>query len=173
MDIKNIDGEVLLALKEDTLEGVNLSGADLRGVDLRGLCLRWGKFEDADLSDANLCNADLRGADLSGADLRGANLIGVDLRDADLQGVDLRGADLTGADLQNAKLSTRIMFICGLPHSITIMHGYINIAYQNHPIDTWKAFSDEEIANMGEGILGLWKSNKQQILAIADALKDM
>ena len=73
-----------------------------------------------------------------------------------------------------------VIFIYGLPYDVAIIHGYISIGCkrhsitcQNHPISAWKAFSDEEIANMGGDVLGFWKSNQQQILAIADALKDM
>lgn len=79
------------------LNGADLEGADLGGADLRGADLVGANLSRANLSRANLSRADLGGADLGGADLRGAYLI-----DANLRGTDLRGADLTKADLRNA-----------------------------------------------------------------------
>ncbi len=99
MEIRNRGGNVLKAVKVDTLAGANLSGADLFGADLNG----------ADLSGTNLPSADLNGADLTRADLSGTNLCDADLceahlADAILSGADLTRANLTGADLTGAHL---------------------------------------------------------------------
>lgn len=97
MEIKNIDGEIILRIDndiiKDAVEEAVKSCADLRGANLRG----------ADLIGANLYGADLIGANLYGANLGGANLIGANLIDANLRDANLYGANLYGANLRDAK----------------------------------------------------------------------
>lgn len=91
------------------LKGVNLNGSDLRGADLRKVELRRAELRRVELRETDLRGADLRkayliGSDLKGADLRGAYLIEADLRNAYLGETDLRGACLIGAYLCGAHL---------------------------------------------------------------------
>lgn len=96
---KKQDGQVLLTVATDRLDGVSLSGAELASA-----CL-WGEsMIQANLAQANLQGAVLRAAILDGADLRGAHLRHEDLRGAQLRQVGLRGADLRDAFLDSADL---------------------------------------------------------------------
>lgn len=96
---KKQDGQVLLTVATDRLDGVSLSAAELASA-----CL-WGEsMIQANLAQANLQGAVLRAAILDGADLRGAHLRHADLRGAQLRQVDLRGADLRDAFLDSADL---------------------------------------------------------------------
>ena len=69
VEIKDLDGNVLM-----TIVGANLRGADLWGANLRGAYLEGADLEGADLRDANL-----RGAYLEDANLEDANLEDVTL----------------------------------------------------------------------------------------------
>lgn len=86
MEIKNINGEIILRIDNDIIK-------------------------DAVEEAVKSC-ADLRGANLRGADLRGANLIGANLYGANLRGADLGGANLYGANLYGAKNIPFIPFAC-------------------------------------------------------------
>ena len=132
--------------------------------------------EKADLREADLLGADLRGADLRGADLLGADLRGADLREADLReayllGADLRGADLREANLRWANLSgTGIkIFQAGLWTAI-ISRNVISIGCQQHPIEKWMNFTDEEISAMHPFALEYWNENKDIVFAISQSL---
>ena len=127
MQIKNLDGEVLVDVLGDSLQGADLRDVNLQGAELSGANLRDVYFWCANLAGANLAGADLSGAILSGANLSGANLSGANLQDADLECTNLRsanladanlaGANLAGADLAGAKLtrtSTKGYTVCGI-----------------------------------------------------------
>ena len=113
------DGETLLVVRADTLEGADLSykslrKADLAGRNLCGTCFRRSNLEHALLQGADLERADLAGAWVFGANLMGARLLGANLRGACLRRarldcVDLRGADLCGADLAEAALGGALL----------------------------------------------------------------
>ena len=136
------------AIAEDAdLEDANLRGADLRGANL------WG---------ANLRGADLRGANLEDADLRGANL-----EDANLRGANLRGANLRGANLEDAKNAPLI--IPTLRWLVCINgFGYMRIGCQNHKVEQWKAFTDQEISRMDSDALSFWNQYKVMLLAACE-----
>ena len=126
-------------------------GADLRGADLRG--------------------ADLRGADLRGADLYGANLRGADLRGADLRGADLYGANLRGADLYGAKNAPMIIN-AGFPWDVIISGtGMMRIGCQNHSVEAWNNFTNEEISAMDSKALEFWKQFGAMLLNCCDTYK--
>ena len=170
MQIKNIDGEVLLTIQANNLKGVMLRGADLKGADLR-----WADLRGADLAGANLTGADLTGANLRGADLRGADLTESDLIGTNLSGVDLTEVNLRGADLYCAKLSSttlpnNVIYIEDVRWDTIIMHGYMRIGCQYHAISAWEAFSDEEINNMEEDALVWWRKNKEKVMTAAKSL---
>ncbi|HJQ13063.1 MAG TPA: pentapeptide repeat-containing protein [Gemmatimonadaceae bacterium] len=109
MDIKNLKGDVLVSVDNDSLRDADLRGANLRGAylcdaNLGGANLGGANLGGANLRGAYLGGAYLGGANLGGANLRGANLGGANLCDADLGGANLRGADLGGANLRGAYL---------------------------------------------------------------------
>ena len=115
IEIKNTKGEVIVAVKVDTLAGADLTNADLRRADLIGADLsdtdlisadlRCANLRCADLTGANLTNAKMRNAELTNANLINVNLTNAELRDADLINVNLRCADLTNASLRCANLT--------------------------------------------------------------------
>jgi uncharacterized protein YjbI with pentapeptide repeats len=140
-------------------DGANLRGADLRGADLYG----------ANLRGADLRGADLRGADLRGADLRGAALYGADLYGADLYGADLYGADLRGADLRGEKIAIAPVLVGGLRWTVCISESYLQIGCQRHLHGDWKAFSDDEIADISDEALQFWQQWKKTLLDMCKA----
>ncbi len=150
------------------LRDANLGGADLRDADLRDANLRYANLRGADLRDANLRDANLRDADLGGADLRDANLRGADLRDANLRYADLRDANLRDADLGGAKNAPLI--IPTLRWLVCINgFGYMRIGCQNHKVEQWKAFTDQEISRMDSDALKFWNQYKVMLLAACEA----
>ncbi|WP_049175130.1 pentapeptide repeat-containing protein [Acinetobacter ursingii] len=152
------------AIAEDAnLRDANLGGANLRDADLRDADLR-----DANLRDADLGGANLGGANLWGADLWGANLGDADLRDANLRDANLGGANLRDADLRDAKNAPLI--IPTLRWLVCINgFGYMRIGCQNHKVEQWKAFTDQEISRMDSDALKFWNQYKVMLLAACEA----
>jgi len=139
---------------------------------------KWLNNEDGG-AKANLSYTDLRGADLSYTDLMGANLRGADLSYTDLRYANLRYANLEGANLEGANLSyTDLGYATGNnqevkslqlgKYYITILVGIkIHIGCQNHTVEQWENFTDEEISKMDDGALDWWKEWKEVILKVA------
>ena len=124
-------------------------------------------FETAIAEDADLEDANLRGADLRGANLWGANLRGADLRGANLEDANLRGANLWGANLEDAKNAPLI--IPTLRWLVCINgFGYMRIGCQNHKVEQWKAFTDQEISRMDSDALSFWNQYKVMLLAACE-----
>ena len=145
------------AVETAIAEGANLWGADLRDANL------W----DANLEDANLWGADLEGANLEDANLEDANLRGANLWGADLGGANLRGADLRDANLWDAKNAPLI--IPTLRWLVCINgFGYMRIGCQNHKVEQWKAFTDQEISRMDSDALKFWNQYKVMLLAACE-----
>jgi uncharacterized protein YjbI with pentapeptide repeats len=163
---------------EDDGIRANLKYANLRNADLMGANLRYASLMGANLKYANLRDADLRDADLSGANLSGANLMGANLRDADLKYANLRDADLRDADLSGANLSgaignnKEVKSLQLEKYDITILVDVrIHIGCQNHTVEQWENFTDEEISEMDDGALEWWKEWKEVILKVAKEIK--
>jgi uncharacterized protein YjbI with pentapeptide repeats len=177
-DVGTFKGAVELAVKSGAyLRGADLGGADLRGADLGGADLRGADLRGADLrgaylGGADLGRADLRGADLRGADLRGAYLGGADLGRADLRGADLRGADLRGAYLGGENLTKTPLFIYNLQWDVTITTQFLTIGCQQHEVEEWESFSDDEISSMHNNALSFWNVWKAPILSMCAAHKE-
>ncbi|WP_151731979.1 pentapeptide repeat-containing protein [Acinetobacter ursingii] len=109
--------------------------------------------ETAIAEDANLWGANLRDANLGGANLRDANLGGANLRDADLR--DAKNAPLIIPTLR------WLVCINGF--------GYMRIGCQNHKVEQWKAFTDQEISRMDSDALKFWNQYKVMLLAACEA----
>jgi len=130
-----------------------INGKDLRigpGADLNG----------ADLNGADLNGADLNGADLNGADLTGANLININLTGANLNGANLNGNDIAycigdGIIIKN---------IPDLTWHISYTKDVMAIGCEQHTIDQWKSFTDDEIDKIHTNALTFWNAHKSQIL---------
>ncbi|WP_151817386.1 pentapeptide repeat-containing protein [Acinetobacter ursingii] len=101
-----------------------------------------------------------------------ANLRGADLRYADLRGADLRGANLGGADLRGANLwdaKNAPLIIPTLRWLVCINgFGYMRIGCQNHKVEQWKAFTDQEISRMDSDALKFWNQYKVMLLAACE-----
>ena len=90
---------------------------------------------------------------LSGANLSGADLSGADLRDADLSRANLRDADLSDANgNMNDVFSMRLEL-----WPIVFTKDVLSIGCQQHSINNWKNFCDDEISDMSENALYFWK----------------
>ena len=168
------------AVEEAISSGANLSGADLLGANLSCANLRCADLSCADLRGADLSCADLRGANLSGADLLGANLscanlLGANLSCADLRGANLSGANLSCADLSGANLrgAKNVPLIINGLHWIVLISGFgmMQIGCQNHKVEKWKSFNDDQISEMDLHALEFWNKNKATLLAICDSYK--
>jgi len=153
-----------------------LSGSDLSYACLIGANLRDAGLNGTDLRRANLSRANLRDADLSDTDLRDAGFSGADLRYADLRYADLSGANLHDANLYSADLTyatlpeTDIFIAC--PWSVChIRSDSIRIGCENHTVEEWRSFSDEDILAMdGEKALIWWRQNRERVLYLAESL---
>ena len=128
-----------LAAEMAAKAGVSLRFANLRFADLRGANLRDAGLRDAGLWDADLCGADLAGVLLAGANLTRANLWGV-----------------TG-------LNYWIKCIQVEKWPITYTAEVIQIGCQQHSIEAWRNFSDDEIAAMDSDALAFWRKWKAWI----------
>ena len=173
------EGGVRADLREANLYGSNLSGAYLSGANLSGAYLNGADLNGANLYGSNLSGASLNGADLNGANLYGSNLSGANLYESNLNGANLRGSNLSGASLNGANLRGADLRHCignnlqikifQLPYwSVVMTKDDIAIGCQQHQVDAWWAFSDDEIANMDVRALEwwkLWKLTIQQIHA--------
>ena len=124
-------------------------------------------LEEAIAQGANLEGANLEGANLEGANLRGANLEGANLEGANLEGANLEGANLRGANLECAKNTPLI--INGLRWAVFISGtGFMRIGCQNHSVEAWKNFTDEEIKRMDGDALDFWNKYKTMLLVACD-----
>jgi hypothetical protein len=93
-----------------------------------------------------------------------ANLYDVDLRGANLYGADLRGANLRDAAGNMNQLKS--MQVNNWPVSYTADR--LQIGCQNHSIEEWKNFDDEQIQSMTGGALEWWKTWKPVIFNIIE-----
>jgi hypothetical protein len=173
-------GNVIKEVDATSLVGADLLGANLRGADLRGADLRGVYLLGADLQWAALQNANLQHANVQVADLWNANLRGADLRDADLRVTNLNFAKLQDANLQDTNFQDAdIRWVLGDGkriktiddhYRIVIMqeYGVMAIGCEQHNIDKWMNFSDEEIDKMDAGSLlqwwKVWKPRIQQLI---------
>ena len=122
---------------------------------------------DKNFSCCDLSKLDLVGIDLRDANLRGAVLQGANLRGADLQDANLRGANLLGANLRDAKDAPLIITSLRWPVYIGGT-GMMRIGCQNHSVESWKNFTDEEIKRMDSDALDFWNKYKTMLLVACD-----
>ena len=170
---RHMTEKVLLEVEAESLQGANLQGANLQGANLYG-----ANLQGAYLYGAYLHGANLHGANLQGAYLYGANLYGANLRGANLQGAYLYGANLEVANLQGAKWAENVIlektpiFIGNLQWTVWLLGDHMQIGCQLHTLVDWATFSDEEIVEMdGKIALRFWRTNKEWLLAAAEAQK--
>ena len=103
----------------------------------------------------------------NGANLWGANLLGANLLGANLWGANLLGANLWGANLRDAKDAPLIITSLRWPVYIGGT-GMMRIGCQNHSVESWKNFTDEEIKRMDSNALDFWNKYKTMLLVACD-----
>ena len=112
--------------------------------------------------------ADLRGPNLRWADLSGANLRWANLRWANLRWANLRGANLSNAIGNMRELKSMQLEGFAVCYSKTDLA----IGCQQHPIEDWWSFTDEQIEEMQTDISYLWHKWKpllKQIIEMSPA----
>ena len=76
-------------------------------------------------------------------------------------------ADLRGADLRDA-IDAPIQMQVG-PWLVYIQGGYMRIGCEHHPVEDWRSFDDERIADMERRALEWWRAHRDWLLAACDA----
>jgi len=99
----------------------------------------------------------------------GDSLRGIDLRWADLTGANLRGANLRGANLRMCIGDGVIIRSGQFPkYHVVSFDDMLTIGCEEYRVHEWRGFSDEKIAEMGDGALEWWRKWKDVVLAFAD-----
>jgi hypothetical protein len=137
------------------LRHANLRNANSRNANLRNANLRFANLQYAKLQDADLCRADLQDTELRGANLQNADLQYANLQGADLQNTNLRWMFGDGERIKTIDDHYRIV--------IMLEYGVMAIGCEQHNINEWMNFSDEEIHKMDTGALQWWKVWKPRI----------
>ena len=89
------------------------------------------------------------------------------LETAIADGANLRGANLVDANLEGAKNAPVI--ISGLRWTVHISGtGMMRIGCQNHSVESWKNFTDEEIKRMDSDALDFWNKHKTILLVACE-----
>ena len=121
-------------------KGVSLAGANLENADLRYAYLRYANLRYAYLRYANLMNADLRYANLRNVLL--LNTIG-----------NMR-------QIKSLQLET---------YTVVYTDTVLQIGCENHSIENWKTFTNEQILKMGgKEALRFWNKYKEMIFNIIE-----
>lgn len=94
IEIKNLDGKILLVYAADILVGADLKNKNLTRAD----------FRDTDLGSINLEYAHCRGADFSGSSLKNAYMPYAQCMEAVFNGTDFEGANIERVRFDNADL---------------------------------------------------------------------
>ncbi len=94
VEIRNLDGQIILVYEADTLINANLKNKNLTKADFRNM----------DLSNINLEYAHCRGADFSGAILKNAYMPYAQCMEAIFNGTNFEGANIERVRFDNANL---------------------------------------------------------------------
>lgn len=143
--------------------GVDLHGCSMHLVNLRHANLGGSDLKGADLSKANLCYAKLDFALLDNAHLYCANMFGADMTGAELTGADLRWSIGNGNEIRSFHLGYYHVVIC-ITHNVRVMA----IGCQQHTIEEWMRFDDDEIEAMDDYALEWWGKYKALLENIID-----
>lgn len=139
------------------LRGANLVGSDFAGADLRGANMMGARVVSADFRGANLNSANLNSANMTDARAVGANLRNVKLWGANLRNVKLLDADIRGADIRGAHgLNDWVKCVQIERYPVTYTSEVIQIGCEQHPIENWRNFSDDQIYAMDRTISSAW-----------------
>ena len=129
---------------EANFRGANFSEANFRGANFRWADFRWADFSEANFSEANFIEADFRGADFSEANFR----------EADFRGDSYQYCIGNMREIKSMQLDTYL---------IVFNKHFLAIGCQQHSIEKWKNFTDDEIENLDNGALEWWNKWKDFI----------
>jgi len=174
MKIHNNGGEVIYEDESPTIKETVEAAVDqkvsLRYANLYDANLRSANLRNADLRNANLRNVNLYKAELTNVDLSGSDLTKAKLCFAKLRGAILTKADLNYSDFYNAGLAGAILpektFVFTDFWTVLIHRERIKIECQEHSVEEWLSFTDEQIAAMHSLALPWWVRNKPIIYGI-------
>ena len=62
-----------------------------------------------------------------------------------------------------------VLFTCEVPEGME--SGMMRIGCQNHSIEDWKSFTDEQISQMASDALEFWNQHKAMLLGVCDSYK--
>jgi len=157
------EGGIRADFSKANLEGINLKSANLMMANLEGANLSFAKLKGVNLSYANLMHTKLTYANLKDANLEKANLY-----DANLEGANLTSAFLFCVCLNRTVGNNKeIKSLQFGKYLIVILTGVmIYIGCEEHSIEEWENFTDEEINKMDKGALKWWKEWKETIIKI-------
>ena len=147
----------------------NFNGADFRGADFRGADFREANFNGADFREASFNGADFRGADFREAsfiwaDFRKANFREADFKGAYFRGANFREADFIGASYQYCTGNAKELKSMQLDTYLIVFNKhFLAIGCQQHSIEKWKNFTDDEIDSLDNGALEWWNKWKDFI----------
>ena len=103
IDIKGLDGSVVLTLEAESLETASFYKQELPKANFSGVKLNGTKFYKANLEGASFEGADITRCDFQVANLQNANMKGANLLLANMINADLRGCDLTDSTFEQAR----------------------------------------------------------------------
>ena len=132
--------------------GASFSDANFSDANFRGANFSYASFSDADFSDA-----DFRGANFRGASFRGASFSYADFRGANFIDADFRGANFKRASYQYCIGNMKELKSMQLDTYLIVFNKhFLAIGCQQHSIEKWKKFTDEEIENLDYYALEWW-----------------
>ena len=82
--------------------------------------------------------------------------------------MDLSNAELSDATYRGSKITHMPISLTGLRWPVLLIADYLIIGCQEHTIQTWREFSDNDISRMAPDALEFWKLNKDRILAFCE-----
>jgi hypothetical protein len=143
-----------------TLISTHLSYTTLTRTDLS-----WSKFNGSFIGCVDFAGAKLYGSDFMNCTIYHTDFIGADLRYSDFTDSDITWSDFTGAKLNNCKGDGKIIrnFDNSLRYRITNYKDIMAIGCQQHTIEQWFNFTDNQIEKMDKNALEWWNTHKDKI----------
>ena len=110
-----------------------------------------------------------QGISLNGAELNGAELNGISLNNAELNGAELNGAELNYAELNNISGSLNGFICLSLEgyYVVCCFNGQVAIGCQQHSLEKWRSFTDEQIEEMDDNALAWWGRHKAEVTLLS------
>jgi hypothetical protein len=135
--------------------------ADMERANMRGANMVRANMERANMERANMVRANMERAYMRGANMERANMRGANMRGANMERAYMRGANITNTKLWDTIGNGKeIKTIQTEKYTINLTKDIIQIGCENHTIDEWFKFTDQEISAMDFGALEWWNKWK-------------